>query len=134
MSTSTIARIWGLSSSEKIYLMMYPEQAMTISDAAQKAFAETKRRFGRNDRNGLGDAFRHCLWSAMLSRDIGFTGAMRYTLAHEEFTNNPPLEKDMDLHNNLVGLKIGLAKTTDAILSDRCMSALRSGQLKLISE
>lgn len=103
----TVQRIWGLSRAEKVYLFMYPEHASFIRVAAETALAECRRRFGRQDHNGQGDAFRHCYWSAMLCRDIGFTGAMRFTSAHEEFDRNPLREKAMDLHNNAVGLQIG---------------------------
>lgn len=119
-------------SREKVYLLMYPEHVSLISDAAEQASNETKRRFGRHDHNGHGDAFRHCLWSAMLCRDIGYMGALRYTSAHEEFSDNPPNEKAMDLHNNSVGLKLGRTLSSNAILSNLSVAALRSGQLKVI--
>lgn len=111
---------------------MYPEHAMLISDGAQVASNETKRRFGRHDHNGQGDAFRHCLWSAILCRDIGYMGALRYTSAHEDFTDNPLNEKAMDLHNNAIGLKLGRTSGSNAILSNLSIGALQAGLLRVI--
>jgi len=121
-----------LSAEEKIYLLMYPEHASTIKKYADKAFAESKRRFGQSLTNGRGDAFRHCIWSAMLCREIGFVGALRYTTAHETFEANPPAEKAMDLHNNAVGLQIGRVSAPDELLIARSLVALRAGQLEVI--
>jgi len=73
--------------------MMYPEHAAVIDEAARAATDETKRRFGRHDHNGPGDAFRHCVWYATLCREIGYNSALRDTVAHEDFPENPPEEK-----------------------------------------
>lgn len=105
---------------------------MTIKRAKETALAETKRRFGRNGHNDKADAFRHCFWSALLARDIGYATALQFTTAHESSPTNDPAEKQMDLFNNGVGLQIGRAKGADAILSARCMPALTSGRLKVV--
>jgi len=114
--------------------MMYPEYATLIDEAARTATDETKRLFGRHDHNGQGDAFRHCFWSAILCREIGYNNALRYTSAHEDFPENPPEEKAMDLHNNSVGLSIGRIPTSNQLLGQLCISALRSGRLKVLSQ
>lgn len=127
-----MSTIWRLTLDEKVYLLMYPEQAGTIRKLAEKAFSESERRFARSLFNGPGDAFRHCFWSAMLCREIGYAYALRFTLAHEAFADNPSAEKAMDLHNNEVGLKIGRSGVSDQILISRSLAALRSGQLKIL--
>lgn len=53
--------------------------------------------------NGYGDAFRHALWSAMNTEDIGFDNAIDVGQAHENSGNNPQAEIDMDLNNNAWG-------------------------------
>ena len=47
------------------------------------AYSETTKRFGHNGRNDKSYAFRHCFWSATLSRDIGYKNALEFTNAHE---------------------------------------------------
>lgn len=100
------------------------------------AFNETVRRFGRNGRNDRTDAFRHCFWSSVLSRDIGYFWAKAFTDAHETNPDNPADEKEMDLHNNSVGLKIGFfyfIPDSDTNLSDKCNKALENGELKILN-
>lgn len=131
MPVSIIKHISKLSTEEHIYLLMYPEHAFTIKNAVENASIETMRRFVGINHNDSGDAFRHCYWSAMLCRDLGYMAALRYTSAHESFAGNPAREKAMDLHNNAVGLTIGLAGGPNQIISKRCADAMRSGKLKV---
>ena len=119
------------SAEEHVYLLMYPEHALTIKRAVENASIETMRRFIVTSHNDAGDAFRHCYWSAILCRDLGYVVALRYTSAHEAFAGNPALEKAMDLHNNAVGLNIGRAGGPNRIISNRCVEAMRSGRLKV---
>lgn len=100
------------------------------------AYNETIRRFGRNGRNDRTDAFRHCFWSSVLSRDIGYFWAKAFTDAHETNPDNPADEKEMDLHNNSVGLKIGFyyfIPDSNTNLSDKCNKALENGELKVLN-
>jgi hypothetical protein len=107
-----------------------------IKFSKDTAFNETIRRFGRNGRNDRTDAFRHCFWSSVLSRDIGYHWAKLFTDAHETNPDNPPDEKEMDLHNNSVGLKIGFyyfIPDSNTNLSDKCFKALENGELKVLN-
>lgn len=133
-SPSVIEQFLQLTPDEKIYILMYPEHASAIKASKESAYAETKRIFGRNGLNDRSDAFRHCFWSALLTREIGYAAALRFTTAHESSPTNDPAEKAMDLHNNSIGLKIGRINGSDYILSQRCMAALNSGQLKVLVE
>lgn len=113
--TTTYAELFQkLTASEKIHLALFPEQVAVIKRSAQCALLESELRFPASRRNTPGDAFRHCFWSALLARDIGYAGALRYTNAHEAFPDNPPAEKAMDLHNNAVGLSIGPLRRSES--------------------
>lgn len=48
--------------------------------------------------NGLGDALRHALWSALDAADIGKDKAVEFHTLHE--TEHPGPDNAMDLHNN----------------------------------
>ena len=124
-----------LTQDEKIYIFTHPWHADEIERNAQKALAEAIHRFGAGSaHNGAGDAFRHCYWSALLSRDIGEANALQFTTAHENFPLNPVPEKDMDLWNNRIGIAIGVAnpKATDTTLAIACYGAYMSGKLKVL--
>ena len=132
MAATLYKQFQRLTPQEQSYLRSKPYHAFAIQAARDSAYGETQRRFGRNGHNDRSDAFRHCYWSALLARELGFQDALAFTSAHEAFPNNPAEEKRMDLHNNRVGLTIGRAKGTDQVLSMRSMAALQSGQLKVM--
>ncbi len=106
-----------LTPAEQAYIAANPDHALTIRNSKDTAFNETKRRFGKNGHNDKSDAFRHCFWSAILARDLGYKNALHFTTAHESDPANPPGEKTMDLHNNGVGLAIGKLYTDLAPVS-----------------
>ena len=56
--------------------------------------------------------------------------------AHETKLGQPLAEKEMDLHNNSVGLQIGFfyfIPDSNKALSDKCYKALQNGELKVIA-
>ncbi len=119
-----------LTPQEKTYLFTHPHHASIIKENKQNALNETIKRFGYNRRNDRSDAFRHCYWSAILSRDIGYYNALMFTNAHESDPRNPKNEKAMDIHNNSIGLQIGRNGGSDYLLSTQCFAALLQGKLK----
>lgn len=133
-----------LTWAEKAYIVAYPHHTLFIKQSKEMAYEETKQRFGRNGLNDESDAFRHCFWSAILSRDIGYVNAHIFTSAHESGSSNDPQQKEMDLHNNAVGLRIGtqfvyvapgLGRlfSSNRLVSDKCFNALQKNELKIIN-
>ncbi len=134
MPLSVYEQFKQLTPQEKQYILAHPNHAPAIKSSKEKAFMETTKHFGRNGRNDKSDAFRHCYWSALLARDIGHSGAFHFTTAHESSTLNSRDERNMDLHNNKVGLAIGASGGSDEHLSHLCMAALSGGRLKILAE
>lgn len=126
----------GLTPAERsVLIAMGPVNALIVKQSKAKAYNETEKRFGYNGHNDKADAFRHCFWSATLARDIGSWWAKAFTNAHETVTGQPANEKEMDLHNNAVGLKIGFfyfIPDSNETLSNKCFAALQNGELKVI--
>lgn len=134
MKSSLYDKYEHLTDAEKDYIKTHPHHVTIIMESRNIAYAETTKRFGYNGRNDKSDAFRHCFWSATLARDIGFNNALDFTNAHESSPLNIATEKAMDLHNNSVGLKIGLSMLDNTKLSKMCSDALLSGKLKVIKK
>lgn len=109
----------NLTELEQSYLRNNPHHAWALKSSKEAAYTETKKRFGYNGRNEKSDAFRHCFWSALLARDLGYNNALQFTNAHESSPKNPPKEKSMDLHNNSIGLTIGRTGGENAHLADQ---------------
>ena len=132
MSLNIYDQFQQMTPQEQQYVLTHPHHSISIKRAKEAAYAETKKVFGYNGKNDKSDAFRHCFWSALLARDIGYSGALQFTTAHESWPLNPAAEKKMDLHNNLVGLSIGRVGATNQVISQRCMAALMTGKLKVL--
>jgi hypothetical protein len=122
----------NLTLEEKKYIRLHPHHALAIKESKEEAFSQTKKKFGFNGRNDESDAFRHCYWSAILSRELGYYNARTFTSAHESSPQNIYHEKMMDLSNNYVGLIIGRSGGSNNILSQRCTMALKKNRLKTI--
>jgi hypothetical protein len=54
------------------------------------------------------DAFRHALWTYLMTRDIGSVGAKRWHDAHEISEPNDPGVRMMDVFNSRVGIQLAL--------------------------
>ena len=85
----------------------------------------------KGEHNGRTDAVRHALWSALNARDAGERNARRFAKAHEADSDQPDVERQMDHHNNEVGIQIGLANpnASDAELLDLVDQAYEKGKL-----
>ncbi|HWH28586.1 MAG TPA: fibronectin type III domain-containing protein [Mycobacteriales bacterium] len=74
---------------------------------ANKATDSARYYYPTSLHNGRGDSFRHCYWSARMTRNFGATTAKGFGDRHEMGGNVVALEKEMDLRNNAIGRNIG---------------------------
>ena len=81
--------------------------------ATIKSFALAQKHFPKtHSNNGVGNAFRHSLWTCLImmycckitSPKKALDYCKRMTDMHEELFPNKPLETKMDLHNNQIGM------------------------------
>lgn len=109
------------------------------------AYGYTSGNLSKSIGLGKADALRHCLWSALLTYQVGEHYAKLLNDAHEEQgtikDHNSNLDREMDYHNNAVGRRLGkmhaesgfVAKTMTAFFVwGVCKQALDSGQLRVI--
>lgn len=90
-----------------LFVMSLPATRKTWKIARQK-FPDT------HGRDGVGNAFRHALWTALLAsygskisspkKAVDF--ALKLSDLHEDLFPNPPLARAMDLQNNRVGVGV----------------------------
>lgn len=95
----------GISAKEALFILKYPLDAYSIHQAAQKANQLTWSNFSslNNFEDDKSDAFRHFVWSGLVTHEIGETKAKEFLDAHEDYPENKPSAKAMDLHNNNQG-------------------------------
>jgi RHS repeat-associated protein len=75
----------------------------TAEDVQFTAFDGANRAF---DEGGPGDAFRHTLWNALMTKESNSDFAQKLGFAHEQDSQNSPAQRAMDLLNNQIGQKI----------------------------
>ena len=119
-----------LNEEERKYVLMNPVRSYVIKECQDDAERETERRFGYNGRNDETDAFRHCMWSGLISKRISHSEAIKFTTLHEMQDGNDFAEKSMDLHNNKNGAEIGQNIGSERSIADECYKALQQGKLK----
>ena len=96
-----------LTDAEKQFIRDNPLAAWAFAKDAKQAKTEARQRFSDGGWNDDRDAFRHALWNALMAYSHGSPLALQFSDAHENYPNNPPGERAMDLHNNAVGAQIG---------------------------
>lgn len=124
----------GLNRAETHLYAANPRLISVVTYYRGVAEKETQRRFGGSRRNDQSDAFRHAYAAALLSHALGPYYAQMITDAHEMTTGNPDHERYMDIHNNRIGIRIGLSPqrrgmSSEEQLADLTERALRSGWL-----
>jgi len=81
--------------------------------------------------NGPADAFRHCLWSCLMTQSIGVDQTKIVGDTHEEIGRSqgpPDREEQMDRKNNEVGRRCGLEENPKTC-AERCMDKHNLGAL-----
>ncbi|NAW50629.1 hypothetical protein GNY06_04250 [Elizabethkingia argentiflava] len=83
--------------------------------ATYKAYKISAQYFPQtNSTDGKGNAFRHALWCCLIlmycckvsSPKKSIAWCKKLTSLHEEIFPNEPLQKQMDLHNNAIGIQL----------------------------
>lgn len=123
LSRSVVRRSFGdylphynkLNSKERSLAKSHPLQAVQVYNASQTAVSKTILVYGKNGFQDNSDAFRHCIWNALMKKSIGTTAAKNWATAHEY--NTKGIDKEMDLFNNSVGRSINVSyKSHDEIV------------------
>lgn len=124
-----------LTPKEKEVSLQHPKMVFKVFDNMHKAYDRTM--FLDGNVNGYGDAIRHCYWSALNQMAAGLNSpiAKKFGDAHEEFPENIPKEKAMDLYNNAVGYYLGNQAIINGWSEDELfnyiLKAANNGKLQL---
>jgi len=96
-----------LSDQETEIIARYPLRAPLIMRITSNA-KETSRMAHRKNPAVPEDAYRHVLWSYLLTQRFGAEFAETITDAHEVLPTNTAAERRMDFHNNRIGREYAL--------------------------
>jgi len=116
--------------------IFFPKEASIVYANAQHArkivaYDANVPGTGHNDAS---DAVRHAYWSALNARDVGEFIAISVGEMHEDEPNQPKEEREMDLYNNSVGVKIGTENesASNDQLYELVIQALDEGKLQVV--
>jgi RHS repeat-associated protein len=104
---------WRFTTSEWAFCLSHLSVCLgVIQPEAHWAANEATRLFHKTNQDGdgyRGNAFQHCIWSAICTIQIGYELTQAYTTAHEDYSGNNPPDMYMDLYNNAFGRLVGLS-------------------------
>lgn len=115
-----------LNEAEKKMVAQHPFQAAQVYRAASKAEEMTVQFYGYNGWQDSADAYKHCLWNALMKKYIGEAAAREWANAHEYCSEG--VDKEMDLFNNEVGLSIDVEMRTEEQIIDYVRELVSTGQ------
>ena len=125
-----------LSNDEKSFVFRHPILAYEFNNNANKARSAVEH--FPNKKDGYGDAIRHCYWCALNQVTAGYNSSLaeEYGNAHENKPDNNINEKQMDLHNNAVGYKLGneaiINGWSEKELLNKVIDAANNGKLYML--
>lgn len=135
-SIDYVAGAAGLNSKEKALYNESPTKGLRCMQAGVTASSNAKAKFVSSVLyNGNGDAFRHSLWNALMVKLTNSSWANRWATAHEDgATNQPSIEKTMDLSNNAYGRSLAsrVGNVPDQVYIDQLLLDIKNGKLKRI--
>lgn len=79
--------------------------------------------------NGLPDAFRHCYWSGLMTKEFGWETAKGFGDRHEYKDDQHPFEAEADFYNNRQG-RIWAQEVED--IGQRCLRGMQNGELRIV--
>ncbi len=93
----------GLTEAERKLVEQNPKEAIVVFVQKTRAEMSSSRIFPSQRFNDEGDAFRHFMWSGLVTKELGVARAKSYLDAHETDPAQPPAERSMDEMNNEMG-------------------------------
>ncbi|CAF1414764.1 unnamed protein product [Rotaria magnacalcarata] len=138
-TSQVVDKAWGeprgstLVEGVKCLFLVGPFDCAKAKTNADVAAAEAQNSYpAQTLHNGIGDAFRHCYWNALMTISIGRDQAKKVADLHEDNNTTGPLEeRAMDLKNNEIGRQVGSeSKTTDEARA-KCADHVETGYLQL---
>lgn len=125
---------------ELLLFAQYPVEAVIHIRNADTAIRLTNAKISNGTfpangiEDGLADAFRHGLWNALSTAEIGSVLTLQFTTAHESEETNR-IRKVMDLYNNAVGVAIGAPYnlfTSNDTIAAAVLTGIYNGDFKYI--
>lgn len=117
--------IKDLNSKERDLASKHPVQAVKVYNASKSATNHTLEVYGYNGWQDNCDAFRHCLWNALMTKSMDASAAKEWATAHEAESGG--IDKQMDLYNNTIGRSIDVSYKSESEIVSEVKSKVKNG-------
>lgn len=82
--------------------------------------------------DGKGDAYRHCLWNALMTKHLDSGRAAGIATKHESYSTGSVASIEMDLYNNKMGRTAALTSLSVSSATSKCYVWANDGTLKTL--
>ena len=106
-----------------------PPACDTAAKDATTASNDAGARFPTSLADGKGDAYRHCLWNALMTKHLDSGRAKGISDIHERYHTSSAAAKSMDLFNNQKGRSAALISSSISIATSKCYVWANDGTL-----
>lgn len=120
----------NLNPAERELVKKHPVQATKVFTTAQSATDYTISTYGKNGWQDNSDAFRHCLWNALMKKAMDASAAEEWATAHEYESSG--LDKSMDWFNNSIGRSIDVSNKSEAQIVSAVKTKVSNGSCRRI--
>ena len=129
----------GYTADEVSFAIKNPIEMNQARKLADKALASTLKIFKVNNRNDESDAFRHFIWSGLMTNKLGAETANKILNAHENNPDQSKRDQEMDIFNNSQGIKAAIKliknkKFSMGNIEKEALSQLEKNNLKIINK
>lgn len=114
-----------LNEKERELALKHPVEAVKVYNASKTATSQTIEVYGQNGYQDNSDAFRHCLWNALMKQSMDVESAEEWATAHEYKSTG--IDKDMDLHNNMIGRGIDVDDKSESEIVTAVKTEVKNG-------
>lgn len=91
-----------LTNAELILFIKNPRFATQMFSIKSQAISKTIELYGYNAEDSIANGFQHAYWIALMYFKLSPSFAIQEGYAHEEYDENDPMSKHMDLYNDNV--------------------------------
>jgi hypothetical protein len=129
-----LTSFFGFNSEELKLIAIWPKKATKAYGLSKVANKMTDKAMKRNLPGDESDAFRHFVWAALMTRDLGAEIARKFLDAYESDEPSSSPDRAMDLANNQAGIDaakklVQEKKATDDNIREAAIGALRAKKL-----
>jgi hypothetical protein len=137
--------VWHITAAEQILIIQHPIEALKVNGCKNAADNWTGTFYPNWLDGQVGNAYRHAIWNAFMTKEIGYFMAQDFATAHENvglsdaelqatvwYGFNGLQHRQMDYYNNYKGREAYSSGDGETTLHYKIMALINSNQLTVL--